>query len=58
MRIEYQKPWFLKSKSSETNILVNRNFSLSVSFKVEKNFKKDEFVNMLFFFFQKPTDRD
>jgi hypothetical protein len=24
----------------------------------QKNFKKDEFVNMLFFFFQKPTDRD
>ena len=47
MRIEYQKPWFLKSKSSETNILVNRNFSLSVSFKVEKNFKKDDKIGFL-----------
>ena len=24
----------------------------------QKNFKSDEFVHMLFFFFQKPTDRD
>lgn len=43
MKIEYQKPWFLKPKLTQpqTNILTEGNFTISLSFKVEKNFKKD-----------------
>ena len=43
MRIEYQKPWFLKPKLTQpqTNILTTGNFTISLSFKIEKDFKKD-----------------
>ena len=44
MRIEYGKPWHLKSKLDlfNKNLLMNRSFTLTISFKVEKDFKKDE----------------
>lgn len=43
MRVEYQKPWFLKPKLSQpqSNIIMNGSYSISITFKVEKNFKKD-----------------
>lgn len=44
MKIEYQKPWFLKPKLTEpqTNILCNRSYSVTITFKIDKNFKKDD----------------
>ena len=43
MKIEYQKPWFLKPKLTEiqTNILTLGNFTVNLTFKIDKNFKKD-----------------
>ena len=43
MKIEYQKPWFLKPKLTQpqTNILSNRKFSINLTFKVDKFYKKD-----------------
>jgi len=43
MKIEYQKPWFLKPKltQSQTNILSNGKFSINLTFKVDKIYKKD-----------------
>jgi organic radical activating enzyme len=43
MRVEYQKPWFLKPKLSQpqSNVIMNGSYSISITFKVEKNFKKD-----------------
>ena len=43
MKIEYQKPWFLKPKLTQpqTNFLTRGNFTISISFQVGKDFKKD-----------------
>jgi hypothetical protein len=43
MKIEYQKPWFLKPKLTQpqTNILSNGKFSINLTFKVDKFYKKD-----------------
>ena len=43
MRIEYQKPWFLKPKLTQpqTNFLTRGNFTISISFQIGKDFKKD-----------------
>ena len=43
MKIEYQKPWFLKPKLTQpqTNILSNGKFSINLTFKVDKTYKKD-----------------
>ena len=43
MKIEYQKPWFLKPKLTEpqTNILTLGNFTINLTFKIDKNYKKD-----------------
>ena len=41
MKIEYQKPWFLKPKLTQpqTNFLTRGNFTISISFQVGKDFK-------------------
>jgi len=43
MRIEYQKPWFVKPKltQTQTNFLTRGNFTISISFQIGKDFKKD-----------------
>lgn len=43
MRIEYQKPWFLKPKANQpqTNVISSNNYSITLTFKVDKNYKKD-----------------
>ena len=43
MRIEYQKPWFLKPKltQNQSNFLTRGNFTISISFQIGKDFKKD-----------------
>ena len=43
MRIDYQKPWFLKPKITQpqTNILSNGKFSINLTFRVGKLYKKD-----------------
>ena len=43
MKIEYQKPWFLKPKLTQpqTNILSKGKFSINLTFKVDKFYKKD-----------------
>jgi len=43
MRIDYQKPWFLKPKITQpqTNILSNGKFSINLTFRVGKGYKKD-----------------
>lgn len=43
MKIEYQKPWFLKPKLTQpqTNILSKGKFSVNLTFKVDKTYKKD-----------------
>jgi hypothetical protein len=43
MKIDYQKPWFLKPKltQSQINILTEGNFTINLSFKVDKDYKKD-----------------
>ena len=43
MKIEYQKPWFLKPKLSQpqTNVIINNNYTISLTFKVDKTYKKD-----------------
>jgi organic radical activating enzyme len=43
MKIEYQKPWFLKPKLTQpqTNFLTRGNFTISISFQIGKDFKKD-----------------
>ncbi len=43
MKIEYQKPWFLKPKLNQpqTNVISSSNYSITLTFKVDKNYKKD-----------------
>jgi hypothetical protein len=43
MRIEYQKPWFIKPKLQEiqSNIITQGNFSINISFKIGRDFQKD-----------------
>lgn len=43
MKIEYQKPWFLKPKLNQpqTNVISSGNYSITLTFKVDKNYKKD-----------------
>lgn len=43
MRIEYQKPWFVKPKLTEpqTNALIEGKFTVSLSFQVGNDYKKD-----------------
>ena len=43
MKIEYEKPWFLKPKLGEdqTNIVMNSSYTISLSFNVGENYKKD-----------------
>lgn len=44
MKIQYQKPWFLKPKIGEnqSNPIMLDDFTISLSFRVGKNFKRDE----------------
>jgi pyruvate-formate lyase-activating enzyme len=43
MKIDYQKPWFLKPKLTQpqTNVIANNNYTISLTFKVDKTYKKD-----------------
>jgi organic radical activating enzyme len=43
MKIEYQKPWFLKPKLTEdqTNIITRGCYSINITFKVDKSYNKD-----------------
>ena len=47
MRIDYQKPWFIKPKLTEpqTNPLIDSKFTISLSFSVDKNYKKDNKIS-------------
>jgi hypothetical protein len=49
MRIEYQKPWFLKPKLHEiqSNIITQGSFSINISFKIGKDFEKDYKIGFL-----------
>ena len=44
MKIEYEKPWFVKPKLGEeqTNIIMNPSYTISLSFSVEQNYKRDD----------------
>jgi uncharacterized Fe-S cluster-containing radical SAM superfamily protein len=44
MKIEYEKPWFVKPKLGEeqTNIIMNPSYTISLSFLVGKNFKRND----------------
>lgn len=44
MRIEYQKPWFIKPKSTESqkNILTEGVYTISLTFRVLKEYKQDD----------------
>ena len=42
MIIEYKKPLFLKKKIVDTNILMDKNFTINIDFKVEEGHKKDD----------------
>jgi hypothetical protein len=42
MIIEYKKPLFLKKKIVDTNILMDKNFTINIDFKVEEGYKKDD----------------
>ena len=53
MIIEYKKPLFLKKKIVDTNILMDKNFTINIDFKVEEGHKKDDkigFFGILAFF--------
>ena len=43
MKIEYEKPWFVKPKLGEeqTNIIMNPSYTISLSFSVGQNYKRD-----------------
>ena len=49
MRIEYQKPWFLKPKLTEeqTNIITRGGYSINITFKIDKSYNKDNKVGTL-----------
>lgn len=44
MKIEYEKPWFVKPKLGEnqTNIIMNPSYTISLSFSVGQNYKRDD----------------
>ena len=44
MKIDYEKPWFVKPKLGEdqTNIIMNQSYTISLSFSVDQNYKKDD----------------
>lgn len=44
MKIEYEKPWFLKPKLGEvqTNIIMDSPYTISLSFNINSNYKKDD----------------
>jgi organic radical activating enzyme len=44
MKIEYEKPWFLKPKLGEnqTNIIMSPSYTISLSFSVGQNYKRDD----------------
>jgi len=48
MKIEYQKPWFLKPKLTEeqTNILTRGSYSINITFKIDKSYNKDNKVGI------------
>jgi hypothetical protein len=41
MKIEYMKPWCIKPKLNQNNLLSGKSFTLTISFKVGKDYKKD-----------------
>jgi hypothetical protein len=41
MKIEYMKPWCIKPKLNENNLLADKSFTLTISFSVSEDFKKD-----------------
>jgi len=44
MKIEYEKPWFVKPKLGETqsNIIMSPSYTISLSFNVGQNYKRDD----------------
>lgn len=44
MKIEYEKPWFVKPKLGETqsNIIMSPSYTISLSFSVGQNYKRDD----------------
>jgi organic radical activating enzyme len=44
MKVEYEKPWFVKPKLGEdqTNIIMNPSYTISLSFSVGQNYKRDD----------------
>lgn len=51
MKIEYEKPWFVKPKLGEeqTNIIMNPSYTISLSFSVGQNYKRDNKIGFLEF---------
>ncbi len=46
LKIEYKQPYFLKTQT-DTNILMNRSFSLNTTFKVEREFQQDQKIGFI-----------
>ena len=44
MKVEYEKPWFVKPKLGEDqkNIIMNSSYTISLSFSVGQNYKRDD----------------
>jgi hypothetical protein len=44
MKIEYEKPWYLKVNSGEeqTNLILKKEYTISLSFRVGRYFARDE----------------
>lgn len=44
MKVEYEKPWFVKPKLGvdQKNIIMNSSYTISLSFSVGKNYKRDD----------------
>lgn len=46
MKIEYEQPWFLNPKigQSSSNVIMNSSYTISLSFFIDENYKKDDKV--------------
>jgi MoaA/NifB/PqqE/SkfB family radical SAM enzyme len=44
MKVEYEKPWFVKPKLGEDqkNIIMNSSYTISLSFSIGQNYKRDD----------------
>lgn len=49
MKIEYQKPWFIKPKLNEdqSNVITQGSFTINISFKIKRDFIKDKKIGFI-----------